>query len=79
MTRLTTPYHWAFCDEEHPASHSHRFCLLCSKGGVERRIATSVPTLLPVLQTGWPGLAPPEPKRDRKAAAPESVSYDKLN
>jgi hypothetical protein len=70
MTELWTPFHWAFCDEEHPASNGHRFCLFCAHNNIERRIASSKPAQITVLEKGWPGApAPIKPKQRRKPKA----------
>jgi transposase len=72
MTLLTTPYHWAFCIEGNPANNAHLFCKFCAKNNVERRIATVVPTEIPMIQKGWPGVAPRiKTQRRRKLAAQE--------
>jgi hypothetical protein len=72
MTLLTTPYHWAFCIEGNPANNAHLFCKFCAKNNVERRIATVVPAEIPMIQKGWPGVAPRiKTQRRRKLAAQE--------
>jgi transposase len=72
MTLLTTPYHWAFCIEGNPANNAHLFCKVCVNNNIERRIATVVPTGIPMIQKGWPGVAPRiKTRRRRKLGAPE--------
>jgi hypothetical protein len=72
MTSLTTPHHWAFCIEGNPDNVFHRFSKFCANNNIERRIATVVPTEIPVVQKGWPGMAPrSKTKRQRRLASPE--------